>query len=339
MHRRKVIVGIAGVAALALLGGCGGGIGVNTPADRSPHRSAFVAVNGVRLHYLDWGGQGETLLFLPGLGDNAHIFDDLAPRFTNRYRVLALTRRGFGRSDQPADGYDVDTLAADVKGLLDQLGIERTHLVGHSIAGNELTRFAAGYPERVGKLIYLDAAIDRSDSTPIDVPDPYTGEEITAPEPTAADLASFDALVAFGKRTDDAWSDAKENSLRDQVVIQPDGSVLPRTTETVLVPFFVASIQYQAEYAKVQAPALAIYALPGDIFDVYPFLPRDVSGRTREIAERDVRVGQAYRRSQAARFGSEVARAKVVELPNAVHYLFIQRPDEVTHEIEAFLRE
>ena len=339
MHGRKAFIGIVGAAVLALLTGCGGGIGGDVPADRSPHRNAFAVVNGVRLHYLDWGGWGETLLFLPGLGDNAHIFDDLAPRFTNGYRVLALTRRGFGQSDQPADGYDVDTLATDVKGLLDALGIERVHLVGHSIAGNELTRFAARYPERVGKLVYLDAALDRSDNTPVDVPDPYSGEIIPPPEPTPADFASFAAALAFSKRNSDAWSDAKENNLRDVVVVQADGSVLPRTTGTVLEPFFAASVQYQAEYAKVQAPALALYALPGDIFDVYPFLPRDVSGKTRELAERDVLAGQAYRRAQAARFGREVARGRVVEMQDTVHYLFIQRPDEVFREIEAFLRD
>jgi len=66
--------------------------------DKSPHKSAFLTVNNVKLHYLDWGGAGETLLFLHGMGDTAHIYDDLAPKFTNQFRVLALTRRGYGQS-------------------------------------------------------------------------------------------------------------------------------------------------------------------------------------------------------------------------------------------------
>ena len=76
-------------------------------SDISPHRSEFISLHGVRLHYLDWGGAGPVLLFLHGLGNNAHTFDDLAPR------GRALTRRGSGQSDQPSSRDDIDTLTAD----------------------------------------------------------------------------------------------------------------------------------------------------------------------------------------------------------------------------------
>src|SRR5688572_26069595 len=58
--------------------------------DKSPHKAEFIRANGVRLHFLDWGGDGETLLFLHGMGDTAHIFDEIAPKFTNEFRVMAL---------------------------------------------------------------------------------------------------------------------------------------------------------------------------------------------------------------------------------------------------------
>ena len=69
--------------------------------DKSPHKSDFVNVNSIKLHYLDWGREGDVLLFLAGMGCNAHIFDDFAPRFTDKFHVLALTRRGHGESDHP----------------------------------------------------------------------------------------------------------------------------------------------------------------------------------------------------------------------------------------------
>ena len=100
--------------------------------DKSPHQSSFVQVNGIKLHYLDWGGKGKVLLFLAGVGNSAHIFDDIAPKFTDRFRVLALTRRGHGQSDKPATGYDIPTLAEDIRHLLDQLRIKRVTLIGHS---------------------------------------------------------------------------------------------------------------------------------------------------------------------------------------------------------------
>src|SRR6266436_870644 len=79
--------------------------------DKSPHKAGFTTANNVRLHYLDWGGAGETLLFLHGMGDTPHSYDDLAPKFTNQFRVLGLTRRGHGQSEIPETGYDTATLA------------------------------------------------------------------------------------------------------------------------------------------------------------------------------------------------------------------------------------
>ena len=104
----------------------------NTREDKSPHNSNFITVNGVRLHYLDWGGNGENLLFITRTGDNAHVFDELATDFTDRFRVLALTRRGFGESDKRETGYDTAILAEDVRHFLDVMKIKRVNLVGHS---------------------------------------------------------------------------------------------------------------------------------------------------------------------------------------------------------------
>jgi pimeloyl-ACP methyl ester carboxylesterase len=130
--------------------------------DAPPAKDAFVTANGVRLHYVDWGGQGQVLLFLTPEGGTAHTFDSLAPRFTDRFRVLGLTRRGQGQSDRPASGYDPATLAADLRAFLDAMNIERAILAGYSIAGDEQTKFAVLYPQRVTKLVYLDAAYDRA---------------------------------------------------------------------------------------------------------------------------------------------------------------------------------
>src|SRR5690349_13742617 len=80
------------------------------PDDRSPHREGFVRRDGVLLHYLDWGGSGPPLVLVPGRGENAHVFDDLAPRLVPRYRVVALTRRGYGQSGRPVTGFDVNSL-------------------------------------------------------------------------------------------------------------------------------------------------------------------------------------------------------------------------------------
>jgi pimeloyl-ACP methyl ester carboxylesterase len=140
---------LAGVLALSITA-----LAAASPPDQ------FVNANGIRLQYVDWGGTGDVVLFLPGLADDVHRFDAFAPRFIDRFHVVGFSRRGQGASDKPAAGYDTDTLAEDIRGFLDTLQIARVDLIGHSIAGMEMTRFAAKYPQRLRHLVYLDAAYD-----------------------------------------------------------------------------------------------------------------------------------------------------------------------------------
>jgi non-heme chloroperoxidase len=127
--------------------------------DPSPHRREMIAVEqGVQLEVLDWGGSGHPLVFLSGLGNTAHIWDNFAPKFTGNHHVYAITRRGFGRSTHVTTGYSPERLSDDILTVIDQLKLERPVLVGHSIAGEELSFIGTHHPERVSALIYLDAA-------------------------------------------------------------------------------------------------------------------------------------------------------------------------------------
>src|SRR5207247_542964 len=110
-----------------------------------------------------WGGSGLALVFIPGLGNSAHVFDDFAPRFVDRFRVLGVTRVGFGESDQPErDGYDLASRVAQIRAALDSLNVTKAVLVGHSLGGDEITAFAGAYPDRIVGLVYLDAAMDHA---------------------------------------------------------------------------------------------------------------------------------------------------------------------------------
>jgi pimeloyl-ACP methyl ester carboxylesterase len=127
--------------------------------DPSPHTASFVAVDqNVKLEVLDFGGSGVPIVLLAGLGNTAHVFDDFAPKLTADHRVYAITRRGFGASTAPASGYSADRLGDDVLAVLDSLSITRPILIGHSIAGEELSSIGSRHPEKVAALVYLDAA-------------------------------------------------------------------------------------------------------------------------------------------------------------------------------------
>lgn len=162
--------------------------------DPSPHTVQFVTVDkDVRLEVLDWGGTGRPMVFLSGLGNTAHVFDDFAPKFTSQYHVYGITRRGYGASSVPpvsGSNYAADRLGDDVLAVMDALKIEKAVLVGHSIAGEELSSVATRRPERVAGLIYLDAAYFYAYYSPAAGPENIT-LDLTILQRTAAKLKSF----------------------------------------------------------------------------------------------------------------------------------------------------
>src|ERR1700761_3126572 len=108
--------------------------------DPSPHITRFISVDkDVRLEVLDWGGSGRPMVLLAGGGDTAHIFDDFAPKLTVSYHVYGITRRGVGASGYSATAHGADRLGDDVLEVLNALKLNRPILVGHSIAGAELS--------------------------------------------------------------------------------------------------------------------------------------------------------------------------------------------------------
>ena len=131
--------------------------------DAAPHEAHSITVEeGVQLEVLDFGGTGSPILLLPGLGATAHSYDELAPLLARKHRVVAMTRRGTGYSSKPDFGFDTPRLAQDVLQVMDAMRLEKVVLVGHSIAGDELTWLGGHHPDRIAALIYLDAAYDRS---------------------------------------------------------------------------------------------------------------------------------------------------------------------------------
>ena len=107
---------------------------------------------GVQLEVLDWGGSGRPLIFLAGAGDTAHASDNFAPQFTRHHHVYGITRRGFGASSHPAPAngnYSADHLGDDILAVMKALNIQRPVLVGHSMAGEELSSIGSRFPAKV----------------------------------------------------------------------------------------------------------------------------------------------------------------------------------------------
>ena len=297
--------------------------------DLSPHRSAFLKVNGVKLHFLDWGGHGQPVLLLHGLGDTAHIFDDLAPGLTGSFHVIGLTRRGHGQSEKPETGYDTATLVEDIRQFLDALKIDRVILIGHSLAGDEMTRFATVHPQRVIKLVYLDAAYDRAriKETLAKMPPELSQAK--------ADLLSLDTFRQWVSRIS-FWSPAWEANAREMMRLSPDlkivGEVKPAKVSRLLIE---GTQQSKPDYKRVRAPALNLAAtgVSSKVTNLVHALPAP----RREAVEDYLRHVNNLKALQIERFRNEIPNGTVIELTDTDHHCFIQRQVEVIEHIHKFL--
>ena len=308
---------------------------VSCGASRALAQSAtvqFVTVDrDVKLEVLDWGGTGRPLIFLAGLGNDAHVFDAFAPNFTSHYHVYGITRRGFGISSKPVpdkDNYSADRLGDDVLAVMTALKLERPVLVGHSLAGEELSSVGSRYPAKVAGLIYLDAAYgyayydkqhgdavfdffrlkkDLDDFTSGQLPDP----EHALPE-LSSDVAVFD-------------HDLEEAMKRNASVpeLHPRPAAIP--------PIVLAINLGGRKYSRVPVPVLAIFACPHN-FDFDPML-RNNPNLKAEVETEDTFITSR----QADALAAGVPSAHVVRIANADHYIFRSNPADVIRAMNAFL--
>jgi pimeloyl-ACP methyl ester carboxylesterase len=333
----ELVIRLAPAACLALiaLNGCQARDAAPAPVteaawtDPAPHRSGFVTANGVRLHYLDWGGTGPALVLIHGYGDNPHAFDDLAPAFTDRFRVVAYARRGHGRSEAKPP-YDTATLTEDLRQLMDSLGVARAHLAGWSMGGNEITAMAGTYPDRVDRIAYLDAAFDWADPASVAAFDSLPAN-LTPPAEAMTSLDAYRAshvAVWFPGMSDLARVEAY---VRDLVVVQPDGTVRPAMADSVGQAMFATLLTDRRDYGKVKAPALAIYA--ETFFDV---AHGDSSQRAKNLAwEQKFMV--PFRAASIDRVRRELRQVGVVSVPGThADFLFTSR-EQVVDAMRRFL--
>src|ERR1700754_1044673 len=121
-------------------------------------KSLTASVNGVVIHYVI-GGTGEPLVLLHGFGQNWYMWNRLLPEFSKHFTVIAPDLPGLGESGRPMTGYDKKTLAAEIHGLVKQLGYSSINLAGHDIGLMVAYAYAAQYSDEVKKLALMDALL------------------------------------------------------------------------------------------------------------------------------------------------------------------------------------
>lgn len=120
----------------------------------------FAQTNGIRTHYEDSGGDGPAVVLVHGHSLDLRMWrPQIAPLTAAGFRVIAHDYRGHGHTDAPASGYTWHSYAADLRALLDHLGVEKAHVVGCSAGGGVCLVFAQLFPERVASLTLVDSAL------------------------------------------------------------------------------------------------------------------------------------------------------------------------------------
>ena len=286
---------------------------------------------GVRVEVVEWSQRGEPLLFLSGMGRTAHAFDQFAPVFAGQYRVVGVTRRGWGRSSKsPGYEYGSAVLLRDILAVMDSLRVDAAHVAGWSFGGHEATLLAAQYPERVRSLILLDAYDNSLSAGTFAGSDSLPGPHGSGP---AGPPANLQEMIA------------RDRTLRGREPVSelcatsrfgPDGRYIGPVSSSDSVGGYTIFGAMRLSYSAVTQPVLAILATMRDVRDLFPDIAiMDSADRTRAtiLAETVQRELDAAR----ARLRHALPSAHVVEIPGGDHAIFRSHPERVIQEMRAFL--
>jgi pimeloyl-ACP methyl ester carboxylesterase len=264
-------------------------------------RDRTVVVDGLKLHLLDWGGEGrEPLLLLHGFTGHAHAWDTLAIALQPHFRVLALDQRGHGESDS-APEYGPAATARDIDGVVAAFGIEQMVVIGLSMGGRAGMYYAATRPERVSRLVVMDIGPEvsrRASQAPAGPPEPETWESI---EQAARHLYRANPYPGIHYYR---W--VVSHSLRQR----EDGALVWKWSPTIKSSSAIGpAIDWWAIVRQIQAPTLVLRGAESPVLDA-------------DVAERMVR---------------ELRDGRYREIPRAVHCLHEDNPEAVQEAIEDFL--
>jgi pimeloyl-ACP methyl ester carboxylesterase len=188
---------------------------LNQPTER------WADVGDLRIRYLDWGGDGPLLVALHGLASSCHWYDVIAPLLSQQFRIVAPDQRGHGKTTQATSGYDWDTLSMDVFGLMDQLGIGRAAVMGHSWGGHVASSLAAHQPERVSRLVMIDGGLIDARVSPDGTWEGFSGR--LRPRDVSGTREEF--LDRLSSQLADCWSDDLKRIVQTMVYQDEDGLI------------------------------------------------------------------------------------------------------------------
>lgn len=266
--------------------------------------------DGTELFVKDTGGAGRAVVMTHAWPLNADVWDHQAAQLSKAgFRVVTYDRRGFGRSDKPAGGYDFDTFADDLANVIEQTGVRDATLVGYSMGGGEVVRYLSRHNGRnVAKAGLVGAAAH------------YLLK--TENNPVGIDGAVFDGIKQ-GVQGDrkaylagllrDVFLDAKRPSTnavtQEMIDLTLAMAMQASVAATVACVDAFAKTDFRPELAAVKVPTLVLHGT-ADI--PVPFA-----------------IGKAT--------SEGIAQSKLIEYPDASHGIVLTERDRVTRDLQAFI--
>jgi non-heme chloroperoxidase len=266
---------------------------------------AFITTkDGAELYWREWGA-GSPILFLNSLGCDSRMWDYQIAAFADEgFRCIGFDRRGHGRSDQPAHGYDFDTFAEDIAALVDHLDLSGLTVIAHSMAGGEAVRYLTRHgSERISRLVLL------APTTPMLLK--------THDNPNGAPMEAFETLWAQWRRDYPKWIDDNVAPFfipETSPAMIRWGVNLLQTSLPIVLACSRAMVQadFRAEMRRVDVPTLIIH---GDRDRSAPF---ELTGKpSAEL----------------------VPGCKLLVYPGAPHGLMFTHMDQLNADLLGFMRE
>ncbi|GCE09821.1 alpha/beta fold hydrolase [Dictyobacter aurantiacus] len=226
-----------------------------------PVRDEKIRLDGVSLHCVQWGQQGTPVICIHGLTANAFCFQAFADYLVPSHRVFAYDLRGRGESEKPAQGYSVPIHAADLAQLIDTLQLEKPVVIGHSLGAMIALYFAAHYPEKLSKLVLIDAGAPYEWKTVEDQP-AWLKNSVSRLGSSTPSYDDYLAHLKMAPYLGPYWNAYMDLYFTHDVAQQPDGSVISKVSLPGIIEEAMNTQQARPDeqWAHVQVPTLLLRA-------------------------------------------------------------------------------
>lgn len=256
----------------------------------SPERDALLVAGELSFHCVQWGRQGTAIICVHGLTANAFFFQALADDLSRNHRVFAYDLRGRGDSDRPEHGYSVPIHADDLAKLMDELRLEQPVVIGHSLGAMISLYFAAHYPEKLSRLVLIDAGAPLAWKTPEEQPAWLTASINRLGTPVAS-YEEYTQRLKAAPFLGPYWNKYTEIYFQHDVRQQSDGSVVSKChREGILeegLRYWEAKLEEQ--WGQVRVPTLILRAGQGLFSDSDQVMTEEAAATVRK-AIRDSRL-------------------------------------------------